>query len=67
MPRYSIQNKIVLPFLALFIVVLFVVPLITIALFDRTYNRQFSRETAGWLKVIKDTGYVEMPEQVQQA
>ena len=67
MPRYSIQNKIVLPFLALFIAVLIVVPLITIALFDRTYNRQFSRETAGWLKVIKNTGYVEMPEQVQQA
>lgn len=67
MPRYSIQNKIVLPFLVLFIAVLIVVPLITIALFDRTYNRQFSRETEGWLKVIKDTGYVEMPEQVQQA
>ena len=67
MPRYSIQNKIVLPFLVLFIAVLIVVPLITIALFDRTYNRQFSRETEGWLKVIKDTGYVEMPAQVQQA
>lgn len=67
MPRYSIQNKIVLPFLVLFIAVLIVVPLITIALFDRTYNRQFSRETEGWLKVIKDTGYIEQPEQVQQA
>ena len=67
MPRYSIQNKIVMPFLALFIAVLIGVPLITIALFDRTYNRQFSRETEGWLKVIKDTGYVEKPEQVQQA
>lgn len=67
MPRYSIQNKIVLPFLVLFIAVLLVVPLITIALFDRTYNRQFSRETEGWLKVIKTTGYVEKPEQVQQA
>ena len=67
MPRYSIQNKIVLPFLVLFIAVLVAVPLITIALFDRTYNRQFSRETEGWLKVIKDTGYIEKPEQVQQA
>ena len=67
MPRYSIQNKIVLPFLVLFIAVLIVVPLITIALFDRTYNRQFSRETEGWLKVIKDTGYIEQPEQVQHA
>ena len=67
MPRYSIQNKIVLPFLVLFIAVLLVVPLITIALFDQTYNRQFSRETEGWLKVIKTTGYVVMPEQVQQA
>ena len=67
MPRYSIQNKIVLPFLVLFIAVLIAVPLITITLFDRTYNRQFSRETEGWLKVIKDTGYVEKPEQVQQA
>ena len=67
MPRYSIQNKIVLPFLVLFIAVLIVIPLITISLFDRTYNKQFSRETEGWLKVIKDTGYVENPEQVQQA
>ena len=67
MPRYSIQNKIVLPFLLLFIAVLVTVPLITIALFDRTYNRQFSRETEGWLKVIKDTGYIEQPEQVQHA
>ncbi|MDE0297517.1 MAG: ATP-binding protein [Candidatus Poribacteria bacterium] len=67
MPRYSIQNKIVLPFLVLFMAVLIVVPLITIALFDRTYNRQFSRETEGWLKVIKETGYVERPDQVQQA
>ena len=67
MPRYSIQNKIVLPFLVLFIAVLLAVPLITIALFDRTYNRQFSRETEGWLKVIKDTGYIEQPEQVQHA
>lgn len=67
MPRYSIQNKIVLPFLLLFIAVLVAVPLITIALFDRTYNRQFSRETEGWLKVIKDTGYIEQPEQVQHA
>ena len=67
MPRYSIQNKIVLPFLVLFIAVLIVIPLITISLFDRTYNKQFSRETEGWLKVIKDTGYVEKPEQVQQA
>ena len=67
MPRYSIQNKIVLPFIVLFTAVLLVVPLITIALFDRTYNKQFSRETEGWLKVIKDTGYVEMPQQVQQA
>ena len=67
MPRYSIQNKIVLPFLVLFIAVLLAVPLITIALFDRTYNRQFSRETEGWLKVIKDTGYIEQPKQVQHA
>ena len=67
MPRFSIQNKIVLPFLVLFIAVLVVIPLITISLFDRTYNKQFSRETEGWLKVIKDTGYVEKPEQVQQA
>ena len=67
MPRYSIQNKIVLPFLLLFIAVLVAVPLITIALFDRTYNKQFSRETEGWLKVIKDTGYIEQPEQVQHA
>ena len=53
--------------MVLFIAVLIVIPLITIALFDRTYNRQFSRETEGWLKVIKNTGYVERPEQVKQA
>ena len=67
MPRYSIQNKIVLPFMVLFTAVLLIVPLMTIALFDQTYNRQFSRETEGWLKVIRDTGYIDLHEQVTQA
>jgi len=53
--------------MVLFTVVLLIVPLITVVLFDQTYNRQFTRETEGWLKVIKDTGYIDIPEQVKQA
>ena len=67
MPRYSIQNKIVFPFILLFAAVLLVVPIITIVLFDQTYNQQFARETQRWLQVIKDTGYINQPEQVKQA
>ncbi len=67
MRRYSIQNKIVLPFILLFTVVVLVVPLITIALFDRKYEEQFSHETAEWLKVIVDTGYIHDPTKVKEA
>ena len=67
MRRYSIQNKIVLPFILLFTVFVLVVPLITIALFDRKYDKQLSRETQKWLKVIKNTGYIRYPKEVKKA
>ena len=58
MRRYSIQNKIVLPFILLFTIVIFVVPLIPIALFDREYDEQFSLETQNWLLAILETSYI---------
>lgn len=67
MRRYSIQNKIVLPFILLFTVVILIVPIITIVLFDRKYDEQVSRETQEWLEVIVGTGYIHDPEKVKEA
>ena len=67
MRRYSIQNKIVLPFILLFTVVVLIVPVITIALFDRKYDEQVSRETQEWLETIEDTGFIHQPEKVKEA
>ena len=67
MRRYSIQNKIVLPFILLFTVVVLIVPVITIALFDRKYDEQVSWETQRWLEAIVNTGYIHQPEKVKEA
>ena len=67
MRRYSIQTKIVLPFLLLFIFVSILVPLITVELFEWKYNEQFTRETQEWLNVIVDTGYFLDSVKVKQA
>ena len=67
MRRYSIQNKIVFPFILLFTVVVFIEPLITIALFDRKYDEQNSLETQKWVQAIVDTGYIHQPEKVKEA
>ena len=67
MRRYSIQNKIVLPFILLFTVVVLIVPIITIVLFDRKYDEQVNRETQEWLEAIVDTGYIHQAEKVKEA
>jgi signal transduction histidine kinase len=67
MRRYSIQTKIVLPFLLLFVFVSILVPLITVELFEWKYNEQFTRETQEWLNVIVDTGYFLDSVKVKQA
>ena len=67
MRRYSIQNKIVLPFILLFTVVVLIGPVITIALFDRKYDEQVNRETQEWLEAIVDTGYMHQPDKVKEA
>lgn len=67
MRRYSIQNKIVLPFILLFAVVVLIVPVITIALFERKYDEQVSRETQEWLEAIVDTGYIHQADKVKEA
>ena len=67
MRRYSIQNKIVIPFILLFTVVVLIGPVITIVLFDRKYDEQVNRETQEWLEAIVDTGYIHQPEKVKEA
>ncbi len=68
MRRYSIQTKIVLPFLLLFALVSIFVPLITVELFAWKYSEQFTRETHGWLNVIMQTGNIhEDIEKLKQA
>ena len=67
MRRYSIQNKIVLPFILLFTVVVLIVPVITIVLFDQKYDEQNSLETQKWVQAIVDTGYIHQPEKVKEA
>ncbi len=66
MRRYSIQNKIVLPFIVLFAIVIFVVPLITIALLDRKYGEQYGLETENWLKVIVSTNYIRFDKLIRE-
>ena len=67
MRRYSIQNKIVLPFILLFTVVILIVPIIAVVLFDRKYDEQNSVETQKWVQAIVDTGYIHKPEKVKEA
>ncbi len=57
MRRYSIQTKIVLPFLLLFAVVAVVLSLVSIEIFAWKYSEQFIRETEGWLDTVIETGY----------
>ena len=59
MRRYSIQTKIVLPFLLLFACVTVFVPLLTVELFAWKYSEQFTRETQGWLDTIVETGFIQ--------
>ncbi len=59
MRRYSIQTKIVLPFLLLFALVAIALPLVAIEIFAWKYSEQFTRETEGWLDTIIETGYFE--------
>ena len=68
MRRYSIQTKIVLPFLLLFACVTVFVPLLTVELFAWKYSEQFTRETQGWLDTIVETGFIrEDSEKVKKA
>ncbi len=57
MRRYSIQTKIVLPFLLLFALVAVVLSLVAIEIFAWKYSEQFTRETEAWLNTIMETGY----------
>ena len=63
MRRYSIQTKIVLPFLLLFAVVAVVLSLVSIEIFAWKYSEQFIRETEGWLDTIIETGYFRVNEE----
>ena len=67
MYRYSIQTKIVLPFLLLFACVTLFVPLLTVELFAWKYSEQFTRETQGWLDTIVETGFIRDNEKVKKA
>ena len=60
MRRYSIQTKIVLPFLLLFALVAVVLSLVAIEIFAWKYSEQFTRETEAWLNTIMETGYFDM-------
>ena len=69
MRRYSIQTKIVLPFMLLFALVAIVLPLVAVEIFAWKYDEQFTRETEGWVHTITKTGYFEKadPENIKSA
>ena len=68
MRRYSIQTKIVLPFLILFVLITILVSLLTVEFFAWKYSEQFTRETEGWFNVIIETGFIDEDiEKVKQA
>ena len=62
-----IRTKIILPFVLLFSVIIFGMLVLTIFLFDRKYDQQFSAETQQWLETIQHTQYIEEAEKVKQA
>ena len=57
MRKYSIQNKIVVPFTLLFVMVMIVSTFVTIALFNKKYDEKITQETVQWLEMIFKTGY----------
>ena len=57
MRKYSIQNKIVVPFTLLFVMVIVVSTFITITLFNKKYDEKITQETVQWLEMIFKTGY----------
>lgn len=67
MKRYSIQNKIVLPFTLLFVTVILVSTFVTIALFNRKYDEQSSKDTERWHEVIFQTNYYSEIEKIKKA
>ena len=68
MRRYSIQTKIVLPFLLLFAVVAVTLSLVAIEIFAWKYDEQFTGETEGWVNTITKTGYFgQDPEKIKSA
>ena len=68
MRRYSIQTKIVFPFLILFVLIAVFVPLLMVEFFAWKYSEQFTRETQAWLNVIIETGFIETDiEKVKEA
>lgn len=68
MRRYSIQTKIVLPFLILFVLITIIVSLLTVEFFAWKYSEQFTRETEGWFNVIIETGFIDEDiEKIKQA
>jgi signal transduction histidine kinase len=66
MRRYSIQTKIVLPFLLLFALITIFVPLLTVQLFGWKYSEQFTRETQGWLNVVIETAYIREEKDIEK-
>jgi len=54
----SIQTKIVLPFLLLFVLVSILVPLLTVQFFEWKYSEQYTRVTQGLLNVIIETSFI---------
>lgn len=58
MRRASIQTKIVLPFLLLFVLVSILVPLLTVQFFEWKYSEQYTRVTQGLLNVIIETSFI---------
>ncbi len=69
MRRYSIQTKIVLPFMLLFALVAIVLPLVAVEIFAWKYDEQFTRETEVWVNTITETGFFEQeePEKIKSA
>ena len=51
----------------LFAIIIFAIPIITISLFNRKYDEQFSVETKEWLEAIVQTNYIYEPEKVKRA
>lgn len=67
MRKYSIQNKIIIPFTFLSVTAIIISTFIAITLFNHKYDEKIIQETKQWMRVIFATNYQNEVNKIKQA